>query len=300
MPHARLPLVLLSLVAAARAGAFERGTSNIEWCEHTLSSINGSAVAAVAEPLNSASNAVYAVAALAGLRRARARKLPAAFWLAELLLVVVGFGSALFHATRSYAGELLDELPMSCLAAAYLFCTAGTHALSSGRKRLATFGAALALAGGGWAAYLLRHDHDIFALTFTLQVLVPALLSFAAGRARGVPRGLWWAFLVLILLAKAVWELERALWRRGQCEAWPALVLAMHPLWHLGSATAHGCWMAYAAAVVDAVRRKRGGRAARDAPSSPATRQSPRVRRATVSYVPGQGGGLASGKKKAA
>ena len=104
MPHARLPLVLLSLVAAARAGAFERGTSNIEWCEHTLSSINGSAVAAVAEPLNSASNAVYAVAALAGLRRARARKLPAAFWLAELLLVVVGFGSALFHATRSYAG----------------------------------------------------------------------------------------------------------------------------------------------------------------------------------------------------
>ena len=34
------------------------------------------------------------------------------------------------------------------------------------------------------------------------------------------------------------------------------LALALHPVWHLGSATAHACWMAYAASVVTSQRKR--------------------------------------------
>ena len=40
-------------------------------------------------------------------------------------IITVGLGSIAFHMTRSYIGELLDEIPMSLLAYGYLVSSAG-------------------------------------------------------------------------------------------------------------------------------------------------------------------------------
>ena len=76
------------------------------------------------------------------------------------------------------------------------------------------------------------------------------------GGDAALTRSLWWLFLIAVLAARVAWETERAIWRAHACGEWPRLALALHPAWHLLSATAHGCWVAYAAAVW---RRHAGG-----------------------------------------
>lgn len=168
------------------------------------------------------------------------------------MLLVVGVGSCLFHSRRTWVGEVLDELPMSAMALGYLMCLDGRHVAESRRVRWGAYLAVFALTGSAWVLYLAFHQYEVFTTLFTLQVLVPALLSLRADRDRlgGVfssSRGLWWAFFFTIILGKGLWELERYLHRRGACPretSDPRFWL--HPLWHLLSATAHGFWMRYA------------------------------------------------------
>ena len=138
---------------------------------------------------------------------------------------------------------------MSIMAFGYLACMDGLHwsTQSLGRWRLKTYGALGVLGAASWVAYFILNDHEIFTALFTVQVIVPAIISYsAAPNHPAFPKRLWWAFLVSILAGKFVWEWERSLFRSGECpesEADPRFWF--HPLWHLLSATSHHCWTSY-------------------------------------------------------
>ena len=102
----------------------------IRWCEASVRPV---------EYANTASNLAFVVAAVAGLRRARACRLPRAFYAAEVALLVVACGSVLFHYTQSWRYEVADELPMSLLAVAYLCTISDLHWLTRGRFRRPVF-----------------------------------------------------------------------------------------------------------------------------------------------------------------
>ena len=219
-------------------------TSNVEWCEAVthLYALHP----CCAELVNTVTNICAFSSAMIGLRRAFARGLPAAFVFTELVLAVVAIGSAIFHATRSYYAEMLDELPMSVMAIGYIWvldallmpasCRALVPAICSVFDYLTTvsggmqvlkekhwltsapywarfFAAYVAAVSVVWVGYLCFHWYQLFVLCFTLQVLLAALISLAAGPAR--LRRLWIMFFVSIISGKTVWVSLQALpWRR--------------------------------------------------------------------------------------
>jgi len=132
----------------------------IRWCEASVRPV---------EYANTASNLAFVVAAVAGLRRARACRLPRAFYAAEVALLVVACGSVLFHYTQSWRYEVADELPMSLLAVAYLFTTSDLHWLTRGKFRRPVFVASGLCTLTGWCVYLRVRDFDVFHALFTAQ-----------------------------------------------------------------------------------------------------------------------------------
>eukprot|EP00808_Paulinella_micropora_P010340 g377.t1 len=88
---------------------FERRTSDVDWCEE-----NNSIHPFIEEFWNTISNGLFIVFAIiyAVLHRDFAQRCQCtkSLLVAHFLVFVVGFGSALFHATLSYFGQLLDEI----------------------------------------------------------------------------------------------------------------------------------------------------------------------------------------------
>lgn len=225
---------------------------NVEWCEAVVLRSTASAADFVREPLNTWSNTVFFVFAAVGLARlvrcGRERDpcmpaLPRALFFCEATLLAVGAGSMLFHARATYLAELLDEVPMSVLLAGYLESASGRQ--HSRGLRLAFHGVVLA----GWVLYALTRHYEIFKAIFTVQVAAVVLVSFAAGTEPKLPavprRGLWFS-IAIFGLAKAVWEYERHLYRSGVCpQRLDDPRYYLHPIWHLGAATAHTAWMSF-------------------------------------------------------
>ena len=100
-------------------GGWEANTSNVEWCEAVthLYALHP----CCAELVNTVTNVCAFSSAMVGLRRALSRGLPVSFVFTELVLAVVAIGSTIFHATRSYYAEILDEFPMSVMAIGYIW-----------------------------------------------------------------------------------------------------------------------------------------------------------------------------------
>merc|ERR1712039_143529 len=132
-----------------------------------------------------------------------------------------------------------------------LLCISDLHWLTCPPLRTATHSVIFAVTAFGWIGYVVFHVYEMFTATFTLQILVVALISLNAdpelGGAFCSHRWLWWAFLVAILSGKGIWEFERWLHRQGACPAshsdprfW------LHPTWHVLAATSHVLWLLYA------------------------------------------------------
>ena len=93
----------------------------VRWCEAEVHAF---------EYANTLSNLVYLVAAWAGMRVARRRRLPPIYTWTEYVLLLTFIGSVVFHGTQSWAGELLDELPMQLNGICYLLTVEHVHWLT--------------------------------------------------------------------------------------------------------------------------------------------------------------------------
>merc|ERR1719336_150705 len=106
---------------------------------------------------------------------------------------------------------------MSLMAMGYLLCINELHWLLRAPYLPTTNGLVFSLAALGWVCYLVFHIFEIFTLTFSLQIVLVALISLDADHALGgrfsAKRWRWWAFCWTGLVGKAVWEFERWLFR---------------------------------------------------------------------------------------
>ena len=199
------------------------------------------------------------------------------FWQCNCVLVCVGLGSAIFHATETFAGEIADELPMSILMYYYLAIACHVHKWRFPRT---VYLGTVAL---GWSLYLMYRNHAIFLTLFVCQLTIPVyitaegtygslpnppfpeqggdtpLLRFASfdreavkcvrstkpylSRAGGLQGGrqspcLCFAF-ASIVFGKACWLFERYLHTYQICPEMSSPLYLLHSFWHLGAAFGH-------------------------------------------------------------
>lgn len=229
-------------------GFFERGTSNQVWCEYITQPLLHSQH--VGEFWNTATSLLfYPLGGILSIWLAQSKGSPWPFTYAGVMLIVVGIGSAVFHATQSYGGEMLDELPMAIMGLSYMWCMADLHWSTSTPYKGATYATYHAIILAAWTSYLVLHNYEIFQLSFVFQVAAPGFLSLACGPAETFSRARWkwWAFLASVLIGRISWDYERWLNKTGQCP--PSafdLRFWLHPIWHLCSTLAQIFWMDYA------------------------------------------------------
>ena len=97
------------------------------------------------------------------------------FWQCNCVLVCVGLGSAIFHATETFAGEIADELPMSVLM--YYYLAIVCH-IRKWRFPRAVYLGVVTL---GWSLYLMYRQHVIFLTMFVCQLAIPVYITVAGG-----------------------------------------------------------------------------------------------------------------------
>eukprot|EP00930_Biecheleria_cincta_P021347 TRINITY_DN15846_c0_g2_i1.p1 TRINITY_DN15846_c0_g2~~TRINITY_DN15846_c0_g2_i1.p1 ORF type:complete len:245 (-),score=32.76 TRINITY_DN15846_c0_g2_i1:249-983(-) len=239
--------------------AFKRGTSNVGWCEFVVQP--HAYHPEVGEFWNTSTSIVfYCFAGLFGLWQAVRNGYSSTHAFCDVMLVLVGLGSGLFHGTQSYAGELLDELPMSVMALGYMFRVNGSHWLTSEPYRGFTFGAAIATVCLAWTAYFWLHNFEIFQACFAFQIALPGFISLFSGPEPifSASKRLWWIFLGGVLFGKFGWDYERFLNARSRCptsEMDPRFWL--HANWHFWSALAHRAWLSYMANLEAAAEKRK-------------------------------------------
>lgn len=228
---------------------FQRGTANVQWCEHVVSS--HAYHDWISEWWNSWTNLAFVVAGAYGWSKAAekraypSRSLPRSFWWTELTMFVIGMGSFLFHAHQSKAAEYSDELPMTVLNLQYLWCIDGVHPITRPPHRVKFYtivGLATALT---WWFYFFTHNYRVFEYLFFAHVFTLLILSHSAGKRLLPSNYKWWWSLALLVPAKGAWDLERYRYGTEQCHTTGTLWL--HPVWHVGSALAHAFNMSHLA-----------------------------------------------------
>mmetsp|Transcript_69595 Transcript_69595/g.105103 ORF Transcript_69595/g.105103 Transcript_69595/m.105103 type:complete len:323 (+) Transcript_69595:3-971(+) len=113
-----------------------------------------------------------------------------AFVIAELIMMIgIGFGSALFHSHQSRVAQYSDEFPMCCLLVAYKFCMKDSHPLTSGRYAIPFYTCNVLAVAIVWAVYVQTGIYEVFVVAFTVQVLVMTVLAFGANENSGSSSG---------------------------------------------------------------------------------------------------------------
>lgn len=172
---------------------FQRGTSNVRWCEDVLVEAGGVGrhQLFIAEFYNTISNGAFMLAAIAGLVRVFSEKkrplnFGACIFLESIMLVGVGCGSTWFHAHQSLFAQYTDEFPMSLLMLAYNYNMIGLHPLSTNPKYSWKFNTIVhAVVAGFWILYVCIDIHEVFLTCFGLQLVLSLSLTFDAGRRVG-------------------------------------------------------------------------------------------------------------------
>lgn len=159
-----------------------------------------------------------------------------------------GMGSFMFHASMRFKWEMLDELPMLVLMFVGIMSKDDTHWITSGKWKTLIHIVAICLCGGGLYLYLVGGMYFAFIHTFTLLIVIDALLSFiCSGRpdknGSWAARRLWYAYVASISVARIFWELEVAFCPAGS----GGHLQIFHVFWHILSGLA--CYLAMLSAV---------------------------------------------------
>ncbi len=206
--------------------------SVVEWCEAYTDKYTYSN--SIAEITNTFSNLAFIFVALLSIYEFN----QALFRKCNIVLFLVGIGSAVFHATDTYLGQILDELPMSILT--YYYISIACHIKKWRFPRVIYIG----LATLGWSLYLTLRIYNIFITLFVIQLLIPILIFvFYIEKTNNQKRLLVYA-LTMTIIAKSCWIYERYLHATFHCPIVlvdPAYYL--HSYWHIGIAIAHYLFM---------------------------------------------------------
>ena len=205
--------------------------SLVEWCEATVSRYEYSNY--ISEFTNSVSNLAFIIVSFYS-----SGKHPQC----DYAICLIGVGSFIFHATESYAGQLLDELPMSLLAYFYYYQLFVTSCKKSGAKSqsfLFLHGYEISLSVV-WFVYIKYKLYWLFVSFFAGQLFVPlyivsAVLPKTDQQRFDLAKGAFFA-----IWAVGCWAYEQYLHSIGQC---PTDVhdyrFYLHSYWHIGMALAH-------------------------------------------------------------
>lgn len=156
-------------------------------------------------------------------------------------LVLVGLGSAAFHASMLYGFELCDELSMLLLVASFV---AGKDGCLPQRGVCAYIAPHLRLLCVAYVcvvsiAYVRFRLYAFFVVAFALGVLAEVALDVAAAPVRRTTRACCHAGVGCIAWGYLWWQLEHVL-----CATHPR-VWVLHSVWHVCSASAAACAIAH-------------------------------------------------------
>ena len=202
--------------------------SVVEWCEAYTDKYSYSTN--IAELTNTYSNFVFVFIGLLSIYEFN----QPLFRKCNMALLILGIGSGIFHATDTYLGQILDELPMSILT--YYYISIACHIQRWRFPRVIYIG----LATLCWSLYITYRIYTIFLSLFAIQLLLPVLIIiFYTNKTSSQKRYLRAAGLFAII-AKSCWFYERYLHATFQC---PTIIneptYYLHSYWHIGIAIAH-------------------------------------------------------------
>ena len=133
-------------------GHWSPSTSDFDWCER-----NYIFSEFIAEPFNSGTSLIYIIVAVLSMSAAK-RHLPPSVSNTDLLfltmiLICIGIGSTLFHASLLYDTQLLDEIPMHWLVsyASVMMYTRNDYKVRTEKSRKFTLKTTLTLCAAAFA-----------------------------------------------------------------------------------------------------------------------------------------------------
>jgi hypothetical protein len=200
--------------------------SNVEWCEAKTDrykiTIN------VSEFTNSISNLSFIYVAIVSPYKNQQQIR------CNVALLFVGIGSFYFHATESYYGEIMDEVPMSILAYNYFICL---NNYKNGEQYNIIYKYVLI---AFWSVYIATKTYDLFLILFAFQLaIVLYTFVFKVNKTSYQKVNLAKAIIALAI-AKGCWQYERHLYETEQCETdVTSYRYYLHSYWHIGSAASH-------------------------------------------------------------
>jgi len=209
-------------------------TSSHDWCES-----NYVVTSYIAEFWNTLSSLPIAALGLFGMvyTFSSQKTYKLSFLLAYIGLVIVGLGSALFHATLRFEAQMADEYPMILGSLIYSYIVLDVQFMTYNKKMPNWLNLSVVLGltcFAGMMAYVMLSDsstHLPFILTYCgiVGYITVGSMDIVWNLNDKFARKWWWISLYTYMGGGAIWLMERNL-----CGASPVLEY-FHVIWHLAA-----------------------------------------------------------------
>lgn len=229
--------ILNAINATSTDGYWGVPTSSVDWCEQNYIWSHY-----IAEWWNSWSNVPPFLLALGGMIAATSstktvrQAQPQVIFLAYLVLIVVFAGSFIFHATLTYFGQLLDELPM-------LYGQLYFHYLYSRKYKYAKLGCLLVGVIITASMILFRDSPYPLQVSFTALTMLLLIRSVLAAKEMGQQNS-----SNMLRLSAAFNVAACILWLLDQSFCSYVQGMFFHAGWHLLQGLAGFVWIQFACA----------------------------------------------------
>ena len=191
--------------------------ANIKYCE---SIDNYKFSDYIAEYFNTMSSLIFIFIGLYGLCK---KDLTFKYYFSEIIIIVVGVGSAIFHGNQSYLGEVLDEASMLLLVYSYFL-----HTVDSVRIYILSFIFLCVVA----ILYFYYNFYSLFLICFGIGALMPYICNHKLFNC--VP------MLSTLLIGSVPWIIEQYYYKNNMCPAELYMIsYYYHSIWHILSGLTH-------------------------------------------------------------